>query len=136
MGTQKKIYHISEQQAAVLIQEQMTSEELLSMVGNKGNRSAYPHPVRTMETGGEEGGVGVGTKAEKPEVDLKNEPKPQELKDAWKLLNRASELLKQSAAKFRNEEMRKRIIKLNADINSLVMNANAEMNISETDLTT
>jgi hypothetical protein len=133
----KKIYHISEHQASVLINEQMSDPELMKMVGEKTNRTAYPQPISTGKFDGEgNGGVGVApNKEEKPEVDLKNLPKPQEIKDAWGLLRRASALLVQGAPKLSDEALAKRVQKMAHQINDLVMSVNADMNVNETDLT-
>lgn len=133
----KKIYNISERQASILINEQLSDPSLMKMVGEKTQRGAYPHPVSTgkfSEDGN--GGVGVSpAKEEKPEVDLKSLPKPQEIKDAWSLLRRASSLLVQGAPKLQDETLAKRVQKMAQEINSLIMSANADMNVNETDLT-
>lgn len=135
----KKVYHITEHQASILINEEMQNPDLMKMVGDK--HSAHPYPISTgkFDVEGENSSVGVGVGAnkgnEKPEVDLKAIPKPTEIKEAWKLLRQASSLLVQGAPKLQEENLSKNIQKLAKDINDLIMKANAELNVNETDLT-
>jgi len=133
----KKVYHINEHQASILINEELNNPDLVSMAGSSSMHAAYPHPISTgkfQEEGS--GGVGVApNKAEQPEVDLKVLPKPQEIKDAWGLLRRASALLLQGAPKLQDESLKKRVVKMADEINKLVFSVNADMNVNETDLT-
>lgn len=133
----KKIYYINEHHAEALIKEQISDMELNDFTGGGAtHRSAYPTPRSTGKFSEEsQGGVGVSpNKEEKPEVDLKSLPKPAEIKQAWSLLRRASDLLVQGAPKLQDETMRKRIIKMAQEINNLVMTVNADINVNETDL--
>lgn len=135
----KKVYHINEHQASILINEELSNPDLLEFTGgqNQMGRAAYPHPVSTGKFNEEgSGSVGVApNKAEKPEVDLKALPKPQEIKDAWGLLRRASSLLLTGAPKLQDESLKKRVVKMADEINKLVFSVNADMNVNETDLT-
>lgn len=135
----KKIYHINEHQATIIIKEELNNPDLLEFVGGQSQlgRSAYPHPISTGKFSDEgNGGVGVSpSKGEQPEVDLKSLPKPQEIKDAWGLLRRSSALLLQGAPKLQDESLKKRVVKMADEINKLVFSVNADMNVNETDLT-
>jgi len=135
----KKVYHISEHQASILINEELSNPDLLEFVGgeNQMGRIAHPHPISTGKFSDDgSGGVGVApNKAEKPVVDLKSLPKPQEIKDAWGLLRRARELLELGGPKLQDEALKARVFKMAAEIQKLVMNVNADMNVNETDLT-
>ena len=136
---QKKVYHINEHQASLLINEELNNPDILEFVGGQSqmSRSAYPHPISTGKFNDEgNGGVGVApNKMDKPEVDLKVLPKPQEIKDAWGLLRRASALLQSGAPKLQDDSLKKRVEKMAAEINKLVFSVNADMNVNETDLT-
>ena len=128
----KKVFCISEHQASVLIKEELSNPELTSMIGER--IAAHPQPISTGKFN-EEGLNNVSPKEEKPAVDLKSLPKPQEIKDAWALLRRASSLLIQGAPKLQDESLGKRVQKMASQINDLVMNVNADLNVNEVDLT-
>ena len=131
----KQIVYITEQQASKIVTEALADPELMNMVGDRTNRSAHPYPISTGKFD-EEGqvGVGVGTKTEAPAPDLKSLPKPAEIKEAWSLLRRASELLVQGAPKLQDESLSKEIQKMAQDINKLIMDTNAKLNVNEMDL--
>jgi len=129
----KKVYTINEHQASILIKEELSNPELTGMIGNR--TSAHPHPISTGKFNEGEGLNSVSPKEEQPEVDLKSLPKPQEIKDAWALLRRASALLVQGAPKLQDEGLGKRVQKMASQINDLVMNVNADLNVNEIDLT-
>lgn len=132
-----KKYYINEHQASKIISETLADENLLNMVGRKSDRNAYPHPITTGKFSEEgRGGVGVGTQAEEPQPDLKSLPKPAEIKQAWALLKKASELLVVGAPKLQEENLTKEILKMAQGINKLVMDTNAKLNVNEMDLTT
>jgi len=129
----KIIYCINEHQASLLIKEELSNPELTSMIGDR--TSAHPHPISTGKFDEDQGLNNVSPKEEKPDVDLKSLPKPQEIKDAWALLRRASSLLVQGAPKLQDEGLGKRVQKMASQINDLVMNVNADLNVNEIDLT-
>ena len=130
-----KKYYINERQASKIITEALADPQLLNMVGEKQHRSAYPHPISTGKFDEDGGvGVGVGTKMEEPAPDLKSLPKPAEIKEAWTLLRRASELLVQGAPKLQEESLTKEIQKMAQEINKLIMDTNAKLNVNEMDL--
>jgi hypothetical protein len=129
----KKTYFISEQQAKVLISEQLSDPNLMKMVGEKSDRTAYPRPIRTGEVD-DKSSVGVGTKNGEPKPDLRALPKSPEIKEAYTYLEKAAALVLSGAPKLNDEELRKRISKLHAEINKIMMQLNAEINVNEVDL--
>ena len=131
----KKIYYINEQQASVLIKEELSNPDLMQLVGEK--HAAFPHPVSTGKFDDKgSSSVGVSPKDEKPAVDLKSLPKPVEIKQAWRMLQKASDLLLSGAPKLQNEELAKEIKKMSTKINDIVMEINGKINVNEIDLTT
>lgn len=130
----KNIYYINEHQAAILIKEELNNPDLQKMAGD--HHSAYPHPISTGKFNDPTKGVGVGLKDKEPEIDLKTLPKPVEIKEAWGLLHRAAALLVQGAPKLQDDTMKKRILKMAQEVNTLLFSVNADINVNETDLTT
>lgn len=133
MEAKKKTYYITEQQASVLITEQIADPGIMDMVGQKTDRSAHPHPISTGKF--DEDTVGVGTKkAEEPKPDLRALPKSPEIKEAYAHLQKAASLILNGAPKLNEETLRSRIEKLHAEINKIMMKINGEINVNEVDL--
>jgi hypothetical protein len=131
----KKTYFISEEQAKVLISEQLSDPNLMKMVGEKSDRAAFPQPVRTGVVGDDmKSTVGVGTKDQEPKPDLRALPKSPEIKQAYYHLGQAAKLVLNGAPKLNDDALRDRIKKLHSEINKIMMTLNAEINVNEVDL--
>lgn len=130
----KKIYHITESQAAILIQEQMADPNLTGMLGAESNRLAHNTPINT---GKFDDKVGVGAQQkDEPKKDLRQLPKSFEIQKAYAYLQKAANLILNGAPKLTEESLRSRIEKLHAEINKIMMKINGEINVNEIDLTT
>jgi hypothetical protein len=131
---EKKIYHITEQQARILINESLASPELMELVGGNKDpniQKAYPEPISTVPKE-----VGVGTQqSDEPKPDLRGLPKSPEVKKAYAHLEEAARLLLVGAPKLNEENLTKEIGNLHKKINAIMMEINTKINVNEIDLT-